>query len=65
MTKQMKKIAYEAPVTQRFLVEMEGAICGASAEVRNPNTNNGRIDDQEINTGFDANNFQSSWVEGE
>ena len=65
MVKQMKKNVYQAPVTERFQVEMEGAICGASAEVRNPNTNNGRIDAQEFNTGFDADNFHSSWTEGE
>lgn len=30
MIKQMKKNVYEAPVTERFLVEIEGVICSAS-----------------------------------
>lgn len=30
MKKQMKRTVYEAPVTERFQVELEGAIMGAS-----------------------------------
>lgn len=30
---------------------MEGNFCG-SADVENPNTENGRIDEHEVNTGF-------------
>lgn len=48
-----KKAIYTSPLTTLTVVEMEGQICGASSEVRNPNTDNGRIDDQKINTGFD------------
>ena len=49
-----KKAIYTSPLTTLTVVEMEGQICGASSEVRNPNTDNGRIDDQKINTGFDS-----------
>jgi len=49
-----KKAIYTSPQTTLTVVEMEGQICGASSEVRNPNTDNGRIDDQKINTGFSS-----------
>ena len=50
MKKQMKRTVYEAPVTERFQVELEANFCG-SADVQNP-TENGVITDQEVNTGF-------------
>ena len=42
MKKQMKRTVYEAPVTERFSVELEGTFC-ASAEVDNPETEGGRV----------------------
>ena len=68
MMKQMKRTVYEAPVTERFQVELEGVFC-ASAEIQNPNEANGRIDAHGVNTSwgnqqneytFDA---SSSWDE--
>lgn len=47
----MKRTVYEAPVTERFQVELEGVFC-ASADIQNPNNENGKIDDHEINTDF-------------
>ena len=58
MKKQMKRTVYEAPVTERFQVELEGSFCG-SADVQNPNTDNGRIDDHEINAGFGGTNAET------
>lgn len=49
-----KKAIYTSPLTTLTVVEMEGQICGASSEVRNPDTTNGRINDQKFNTGFDC-----------
>lgn len=49
-----KKTIYTSPLTTLTVVEMEGQICGASSEVRNPDADNGRIDKQQINTGFDG-----------
>lgn len=60
----MKRTVYEAPVTERFQVELEGVFC-ASAEVQNPDKTSGRIENQEINTGFDDITFGGSWAEGE
>ena len=51
MKKQMKRTVYEAPVTERFQVELEGSFCG-SADVQNPGTIG--IEDQSINTAFDS-----------
>ena len=63
MKKQMKRTVYEAPVTERFQVELEGSFCG-SVDVQNPDTNNGRIEDHQINTGFASDSFDASgWSE--
>lgn len=58
-----KKQIYSAPSTTLTTVEMEGQICSASSEVRNPDDDtNGRIENQGINSEFD--NFGGgSWGE--
>ena len=64
MKKQMERTVYEAPVTERFSVELEGNFCG-SADVENPETEGdrtGEIANQEINTGFDNVEFEGTWV---
>lgn len=53
----MKRTVYEAPVTERFQVELEGTFC-ASADVENPNKESGKIDEHEINTGFGGTNAE-------
>lgn len=61
MKKQMKRTVYEAPVTERFQVELEGTFC-ASADVDNPNDQKtGQIDEQKLNTGFDADFSDGGW----
>ena len=47
----MKRTVYEAPVTELFRVELEGNFC-ASAEVKNPNEDYGRIDEHQVYTDF-------------
>lgn len=50
----MKRTVYEAPVTERFQVELEGSFCG-SVDVENPkNPNTGTISAQEVNEDFSA-----------
>lgn len=58
-----KKQIYSTPSTTLTTVEMEGQICSASSEVRNPDdATNGRIENQGINSEFD--NFGGgSWGE--
>ena len=55
MMKQMKRTVYEAPLTERFQVELEGVFC-ASADVQNQ-TQNGVINNHDVNTSFDNNEF--------
>lgn len=47
----MKRSVYEAPVTERFQIEMEGGFCSGSADVENPKQY-GEISEQEVNIGF-------------
>ena len=58
----MKRTVYEAPVTELFRVELEGNFC-ASAEVKNPDNANGRIDAHEVNTDFSADFSAGGWDE--
>ena len=48
----MKRSVYEAPVTERFQIELESGFCSGSADVENPKGQNGEISEQEVNTGF-------------
>lgn len=48
----MKRTVYEAPVTERFQVELEGVFC-ASAEIKDPDDGKaGKIDAHAVNTDF-------------
>ena len=51
MKKQMKRTVYEAPVTERFSVELEGTFC-ASADITNGDNQNAGINKQDVNTDF-------------
>ena len=65
MNEQMKRTVYEAPVTKLFRIELEGGFMAGSADIENPDKSTGRIDDHEINDTFAADNFGSTWTEGE
>ena len=56
----MERTVYEAPVTERFSVELEGSFCGA-ANVQNPEGNNGEINEHEINTDFGGDFSNEAW----
>ena len=47
-----RKEKYESPWMERTLVELEDGFCAASADVKNPNEDFGRINAQEVNTDF-------------
>lgn len=56
----MKRSVYEAPVTERFQIEMEGGFCSGSADVENTeNKETGRIENHEVNTGFTGGDFSA------
>ena len=61
MKKQMKRTVYEAPVTERFRVELEGAFMTASADLTNGNAENAGIETQEVNTGFTTDFSKDGW----
>ena len=50
----MKRTVYEAPITERFSVELEGSFC-ASVNLGDENADNGVIQDQEVNGDFNGN----------
>lgn len=52
MKKNKEKEKYESPLTKRTTVSLENGICAASADIQNPKDANGRIEEHEINKGF-------------
>ena len=61
------KEKYESPIMERTLVELEDGFCAGSVNVKN--TENARIDNQSINTGFDldtdADGVKDGYANGE
>lgn len=57
----MKRSVYEAPKTERFQIEMEGGFCSGSADVKNPDTENGRIEEHKVNTDFTGDFSGETW----
>lgn len=49
--KNQKQKEYESPQTTFVEVELEGNFC-TSADVQNPNADNGRIEEHEVNQDF-------------
>lgn len=60
-----RKEKYESPFMERTLVELEDGFCAGSATIKN--SENARIDNQSINTGFDLNtdNDTGGYADGE
>lgn len=58
-----QKEKYESPFMGRTFVELESGFCAASADVANPNADNGRINPHEVNTGFTTDFSTSGWDE--
>ena len=48
------KEKYESPIMERTLVELEDGFCAGSADVKNPDEDFGRIDNQIINDSFNV-----------
>lgn len=49
-----RKEKYESPWMERTLVELEDGFCAASADVKNPKEDYGRINEHEVNSDFSA-----------
>lgn len=61
MKEQMKRTVYEAPVTELFRIELEGGFMSGSAEVKNPEGNQGEIEDHSVNDDFQNSFDVSGW----
>lgn len=61
MKKNKEKEKYESPLTKKTTVSLENGICAASADVKNPNENNGRIEEHQVNTDFGFNFDEQQW----
>ncbi len=59
--KKEQKEKYEAPQTKRTQVSLESGICAASAKIENPNQDNGRIEEHQINHDFDLEFTDQDW----
>lgn len=61
MKKDKEKEKYESPLTKKTTVSLENGICAASADVRNPNKENGKIQEHPVNTDFDYDFNNQGW----
>lgn len=52
---EIKRKKYESPLTELAHVQLEDGICAASSEIKNPNTDAGRIEEHKTNTDFSGN----------
>lgn len=52
---------YESPLTVRAQVQVEKGFMKASVTVKNDNTDNGRVKEHEVNTGFDYTLGGNEW----
>lgn len=55
----MKKKTYSQPQSAVTRVELESPICSGSAVITNPDKDYGRIEAQEVNSGFGFDDSQS------
>lgn len=61
MKKNKEKEKYESPLTKKTTVSLENGICAASADIRNPNADNGKIEQHEVNDDFNFSFTDQDW----
>lgn len=61
MKKNKEKEKYEFPLTKKTTVSLENGICAASADVKNPNKDNGRIEEHQVNSDFGFKFDEQQW----
>lgn len=54
---------YESPLTVRTQVQVEKGFMKASVTVKNDDTDNGRVKEHQVNTGFDYKLGGNEWTE--
>lgn len=52
---------YESPLTVRTQVQVEKGFMKASVTVKNDNTDNGRVEEHQVNTGFNYELGGNEW----
>lgn len=58
------KKPYVPPMVMETYVQLENAICSGSVIVTNPDSDYGRIDEQQVNTSFDGDFSTFTWENG-
>lgn len=61
MKKDKEKEKYESPLTKKTTVSLENSICAASADIKNPDNKNGKIEEHQVNSDFDFNFAENEW----
>lgn len=61
MKKDKERAKYESPQTTETFVSLESGICAASADIKNPNEDNGRIEEHQVNTDFNYSFNDQGW----
>lgn len=61
MKKDKERAKYESPQTTETIVSLESGICAASADIKNPNEDNGRIEEHQVNTDFNYSFNDQDW----
>ena len=56
----MERTVYEAPVTERFSVELEGSFCGSAEVENNPEKPFVGVEAHDINKDFKITEFEST-----
>lgn len=59
--KKRQEEKYEAPQTKRTQVSLESGICASSANIRNPDNSNGKIEEHQKNTDFNFTFSDRDW----
>lgn len=61
MKKDKERAKYESPQTTETIVSLESGICAASADIKNPNEDNGQIEEHQVNTDFNYSFNDQGW----
>ena len=56
-----EKELYESPQTKMTSVKLESGICATSGNFHNPNEDNGRIEEHQVNQDFDYTYDDQTW----
>lgn len=58
---EIKRKKYESPLTELAHVQLEDGICAASSEIKNPNSDAGKIEEHKTNIDFSGDFSGGSW----